>query len=295
MNRPAHKNKGVKRTKTVRFYRNVFTGKERDEETGYGYFGARYMDHELMTMWLSVDPMADKYPSISPYAYCAWNPVRLVDPNGEDIWELNDEGKLVWIKESKYEIIKYGSHSITNKKNCIFGKSKGPKTISLDEGIWKFGADDRNAEMYFEFFADHLDYEFSLFGFENGNKINYELTTWLDPITDENGKLEIKGISDKLRVHVHNHTNGFSNPSTSDNHLGDGNDLDFSESIISSSPNCSFFIYTKDNGGVYSKYNVNGDCGPNIPSRFDKPQYGLQLDKTSGWIRPSPLFDNRYH
>ena len=65
------------------FSRFSFTGKERDEETGYGYFGARYMDHELMTMWLSVDPMADKYPSISPYAYCAWNPVKLVDPNGE--------------------------------------------------------------------------------------------------------------------------------------------------------------------------------------------------------------------
>ncbi len=64
--------------------RFTFTGKERDEETGYGYFGARYMDHELMTMWLSVDPMADKYPSISPYAYCAWNPVKLVDPNGEE-------------------------------------------------------------------------------------------------------------------------------------------------------------------------------------------------------------------
>ena len=40
---------------------SAFTGKERDEETGYGYFGARYMDHELMTMWLSVDPLADKY------------------------------------------------------------------------------------------------------------------------------------------------------------------------------------------------------------------------------------------
>ena len=61
-----------------------FTGKERDEETGFGYFGARYMDHELMTMWLSVDPMSDKYPSISPYAYCAWNPVKLVDPDGRD-------------------------------------------------------------------------------------------------------------------------------------------------------------------------------------------------------------------
>ena len=63
----------------------TFTGKERDEETGYGYFGARYMDHELMTMWLSVDPMADKYPNISPYAYCAWNPVKLVDPDGRDV------------------------------------------------------------------------------------------------------------------------------------------------------------------------------------------------------------------
>ena len=65
--------------------RFTFTGKERDEETGYGYFGARYMDHELMTMWLSVDPMADKYPSMSPYAYCAWNPVKLVDPDGKKI------------------------------------------------------------------------------------------------------------------------------------------------------------------------------------------------------------------
>ena len=64
--------------------RFTFTGKEKDEETGYGYFSARYMDHELLTMWLSVDPMADKYPSTSPYAYCVWNPVKLVDPDGMD-------------------------------------------------------------------------------------------------------------------------------------------------------------------------------------------------------------------
>lgn len=62
-----------------------FTGKEHDEETGFGYFGARYMDHELMTMWLSVDPLADKYPSISPYVYCAWNPLKYVDPGGDSL------------------------------------------------------------------------------------------------------------------------------------------------------------------------------------------------------------------
>ena len=48
--------------------------------------GMRYMDHELMTMWLSVDPMADKYPGISPYAYCAWNPLKLVDPDGREVY-----------------------------------------------------------------------------------------------------------------------------------------------------------------------------------------------------------------
>ena len=43
---------------------------------------ARYYNSDL-SIWLSVDPMADKYPSTSPYAYCANNPVKLVDPDGE--------------------------------------------------------------------------------------------------------------------------------------------------------------------------------------------------------------------
>ncbi len=65
--------------------RYLFTGKERDEETGYGYFGARYMDHELLTSFISVDRYASKYPFISPYAYCAWNPIILTDPSGDTI------------------------------------------------------------------------------------------------------------------------------------------------------------------------------------------------------------------
>ena len=67
---------------------NTFTGKEKDSETGFYYFGARYYDPALSGLFLSVDPMADKYPNISPYAYCAWNPVKLVDPDGEDIYML---------------------------------------------------------------------------------------------------------------------------------------------------------------------------------------------------------------
>ena len=70
-------------TETPPKYPQSFTGKERDSETGFSYFGARYYDSDVLTGWLSVDPLADKYPSLSPYAYCAWNPVKLVDPDGE--------------------------------------------------------------------------------------------------------------------------------------------------------------------------------------------------------------------
>ena len=97
------------------FGRFSFTGKERDEETGYGYFGARYMDHELMTSWLSVDPMADKYPDISPYAYCMWNPVKLVDPDGRWVW--NSAGDL---KAQKGDDIFTMSFFLgTTIENCI--------------------------------------------------------------------------------------------------------------------------------------------------------------------------------
>ena len=64
----------------------TFSAKEKDTETGYSYFGARYYSSDL-SVWLSVDPQADKYPSLSPYTYCANNPVKLVDPNGEEIGE----------------------------------------------------------------------------------------------------------------------------------------------------------------------------------------------------------------
>ena len=32
--------------------------------------------------WHAVDPMSEKYYGVSPYLYCANNPILLVDPNG---------------------------------------------------------------------------------------------------------------------------------------------------------------------------------------------------------------------
>jgi len=61
-----------------------FTGKERDSETGTDHFGAREYDGTL-GRWQSVDPLAEKYPSLSTYNYVANNPLLLIDPNGKEI------------------------------------------------------------------------------------------------------------------------------------------------------------------------------------------------------------------
>jgi len=79
----------------------TFSAKEKDTETGYSYFGARYYSSDL-SIWLSVDPMADKYPSMSPYVYCANNPVRCVDPNGEEIGIPPFLQRLINCVENKY-------------------------------------------------------------------------------------------------------------------------------------------------------------------------------------------------
>ena len=88
-------------TLTVSFYilhwTYTFSAKEKDSETGLSYFGSRYYSSDL-SIWLSVDPMSDKYPSLSPYTYCADNPVGLVDPNGEEIvitLSMDDNGNRI--------------------------------------------------------------------------------------------------------------------------------------------------------------------------------------------------------
>ena len=56
-------------------------------------FGARMYSPSNMR-WMTMDPLAEKYYHISPYAYCAGNPVNLVDPEGKEIWiVLNKDQK----------------------------------------------------------------------------------------------------------------------------------------------------------------------------------------------------------
>ena len=64
-----------------------FTGKELDKLNSLNMydFGARWYDVAGVPMWTSVDPLAEKYYPLTPYSYCAGNPVNKIDPDGRAV------------------------------------------------------------------------------------------------------------------------------------------------------------------------------------------------------------------
>ena len=67
------------------------------ETLGYSDFGARQYSPTL-SRWLVPDPMGEKYYDISPYAYCAGNPIRFIDEGGFDIVIGGKESSSITIR-----------------------------------------------------------------------------------------------------------------------------------------------------------------------------------------------------
>ena len=242
---------------TLPKYPQSFTGKERDSETGFSYFGARYYDSDLMTGWLSVDPMADKYPSLSPYAYCAWNPVKLVEPDGEDIWEFNITGNLNIIPNNNYDQVR-----IKDNNGNIVGATKSFEYGNISEiklsnqsttAIEVCGS--KNAEEIFEFLA-------SYYTDDNGTPMEWGHATLnsTDDISIIGTNHKPKSISllreltdegYSVSSYVHNHPFGDPKPSGS---VGkDGADLGNAPNHEKKHQGIKLYTYTPKIG--YTRYN----------------------------------------
>ena len=61
----------------------LYCGKEWLEFFGIDWYDSKYRYLSTEGIFTSIDPLAEKYPGISPYAYCAGNPVETVDEDGE--------------------------------------------------------------------------------------------------------------------------------------------------------------------------------------------------------------------
>ena len=103
-----------------------YGGKEWNTTTSTYDFEARQLSpafHRFTTL----DPLAEKYYGVSPYAYCADNPVNLVDPEGQDSY------LLIWLTEDLR--IGHAGFAVDNYKRETYNDENGDeKTRFVPDG-----------------------------------------------------------------------------------------------------------------------------------------------------------------
>ena len=87
------------RSYTSALYRYGFNGKETDKETGEQDYGERIYDSRL-AKFLSIDPLATKYPELSPYQFASNRPIDGVDLDGRE-WNPYEKARQYYAEQLK--------------------------------------------------------------------------------------------------------------------------------------------------------------------------------------------------
>lgn len=143
-----------------------FNGKEEfsEEYMSHYIYGARSYIPDMST-WLSPDPLAEKYYSVSPYVFCNNNPVNFVDPDGKDIWHVKRNGELNWVEGSDdhrlYSVDFEGNRSqeyVTVRNRAVLDAFTNKK------GVVSYTASTDIDDLFkvFLFVADNTDVEWAL-------------------------------------------------------------------------------------------------------------------------------------
>ena len=126
---------GIYASKNAGFQDYKFSGKEFDHHHGLNLydFGAR-MYNPALGEWTSVDPLAEKYYNVSPYAYCANDPVNKIDLDGREIWisYLDDHDLAHSIKYEvgmKCSVKNSAVESIVKELNEMSGNESGKVVV----------------------------------------------------------------------------------------------------------------------------------------------------------------------
>ena len=117
-----------------------YNGKEMDEMHGLRWldYGAR-MYEPALGRFMTMDPMAEKYYSISPYAYCANNPVNAIDMNGDSIAILSISSQHIALLIQNDEQNSWQYYSINGNNVYICGFFIGGRKYN-DIGVGNFNS-----------------------------------------------------------------------------------------------------------------------------------------------------------
>ncbi|MCD4697341.1 MAG: hypothetical protein K8S16_13985 [Bacteroidales bacterium] len=161
------------RTETeVSLKRYKYVGKERDEETGLYYYGARYYAAWLCR-FVSVDPLAGERSWVSPYNYVQNNPLNRIDPTGA----LDDDppkGMNPELNQEDSDVIKSNDGSKLEKN----------PTVPDEPEPYKFQVSLKQLKEYFpnansdvlKDLEKHLNEYMDNFGIDNNNTLAHFLS-----------------------------------------------------------------------------------------------------------------------
>jgi RHS repeat-associated protein len=109
----------------VSLKRYKYVGKEKDEETGLYYYGARYYAGWICR-FVSVDPLARDYPQLTSYNYAGNKPIAYIDIDGMQAEGDPPRGKVINVHKEEMrvadEAVKINNEKVNNLKNNPISK-----------------------------------------------------------------------------------------------------------------------------------------------------------------------------
>jgi len=261
-----------------------FNGKEMDPETGMLYYGARYYMPKYC-QWPTCDPMELKYPGVSSYSFCHNNPLNRIDLMGMDDYQVDREGNMSIIKQTKDDFHRVyptsNSGSIDYSNGFIVDKSfidrsrhevlKGRSVMNLNGNkVSEYNVDfyqtqdTRMAASFFEFAAKNTDVEWSITNVHSRSGYSSILSTSHDYGTEVGMVKLFDDISNDydpwthmpnsiIVSNIHSHEYG--------NFTVSPGDKKFVTKAHSRFPLAQLYIYDKNKYHLYTPKSTSGQIG----------------------------------